>query len=198
LFASATRSFGPTNPGSIVPPAVAKAIALFAVLVLGTILVISPSHAATKASAKSDPVQTLSDAFEKLAAKGTAGLEAADALASAIDPETNQMVDPIAHACFPARIKFIGGLPKPSTTPQVDIFVIYERARIARLTLQKGLPAYLQLGCAPLTQNEANFWAALLGIAGISVGTAGLASGAARHFAGADDLEVTTKRLRRY
>jgi hypothetical protein len=133
---------------------------------------VAPVHASTKP--KADVAQTLSDAFAKLAAKGTAGLEAADTLASAIDPDTNQMVDPVAHACYPALIKFVGALPKPSGSIDADVFVVYERARIARLTIQKGLPAYLQIGCAPLVQDEANLLVAILGIAGVAVGTGGL------------------------
>jgi hypothetical protein len=45
---------------------------------------------------------------------------------------------------------------------------------MARLTIQKGLPSYLQIGCAPLVQDEANLLTAILGIAGVAVGTGGL------------------------
>jgi hypothetical protein len=158
------------RPLSVTPTIVKALIVTFA---LSFLVGGGSAQAATKPP-KVDIVQTLSDAFAKLAAKGTAGLESADALASAIDPDTNQMVDAVAHACYPALIKFVGALPKPSGSSDTDVFVIYERARIARLTIQKGLPSYLQIGCAPLVQDEANLMTAILAIAGVAVGTGGL------------------------
>jgi hypothetical protein len=169
-----TTTVTPSSVSST-PPNVLPTIAkmLLVAFALSAFLAGDSAHAATKPP-KVDIVQTLSDAFAKLAAKGTAGLESADALASAIDPDTNQMVDAVAHACYPAMIKFVGALPKSSGLADTDVFVIYERARIARLTVQKGLPSYLQIGCAPLVQDEANLLTAILGIAGVAVGTAGL------------------------
>jgi hypothetical protein len=173
LTAAKYRGFMDAKIAASLPDPSTVAKILLVAFALSFLLAGGSAQAATK-PAKVDVVQSLSDAFAKLAAKGTAGLESADALASAIDPDTNQMVDAVAHACYPALIKFVGALPKPSGSSDTDVFVIYERARIARLTIQKGLPSYLQIGCAPLVQDEANLLTAILGIAGVAIGTSGL------------------------
>lgn len=183
LFGYSAQSPGPfvKLPDIKVPDTVTKAVVMFAVLLGGLVLTAAPSHAqilhraVAKAAVKIDPGKNLSDALARLAAKGTADLEAADALASAIDPDTNKMVDPVAHACYPAMIKFIGSLPKASDTEPAGVAEVFERARIARKLVQNGLPDYLKIGCAPLVQDEAIFVTKILALAGIAVGTGGLA-----------------------
>jgi hypothetical protein len=123
------------------------------------------------------------DVLTRIAAKGTADIEAADSLAAAIDPDTGQMRDEIAHTCFVAMIKFIGKLPKPDSQPPGPA-VIFERVRLARLTAQAGLPTYLRIGCAPLVQDETLLFVRLAAMVGVTVGTGGLAAPAIPGLAG--------------
>lgn len=126
-------------------------------------------------SAKVAPQKSLTDILAEIAAKGTADLQAADDVASAIDPDSGKMQDAIAHACYPALIKFIGGLPKgPADGSVPGPAVVFERARLARKMIQSGLPDSLKIGCAPLVQDEANFFVKILALAGVAVGTGGL------------------------
>jgi len=111
-------------------------------------------------------ITQLDSFLEQLSAKSISDLEAADALAAQTDPTTNQPVDALAHACYPALIKFVQSLPAPPSG-QVGPAVIYERTRILRMTVQNGLPNYLKIGCAPLVQDESTLLvkiAALLGV----------------------------------
>lgn len=124
--------------------------------------------ASTATTTPRDPASFLADLFAKLAAKGTADLEAADALASAIDPDTGKMRDELAHACYPAMIKFIGSIPQPDASA-VGPAVIFERGRLARMVIQSGFPNYLKIGCAPLMQDEANLLVRLAAMVGIAI-----------------------------
>ena len=128
--------------------------------------------------------KSVSDVLTQIAIKGTADLEAADSIASAIDPDTNQMRDEIAHTCFVAMIKFIGKLPKPDTTTPPGPAVVFERVRLARLTAQAGLPTYLRIGCAPLVQDETLLFIRIAAMVGVTVGTGGVAAPALPGLAG--------------
>ena len=166
-------------------------LALLLLVLAGPATVLSPivapaQAAVTVAAAHADGVikQRSDYAFDEtvarlkgdIAAKGTADLQAADDVAAAVDADTGKMADPIAHACYPALIKFIGGLPKsPSDGSAPGPAVVFERARLARKMIQAGLPDSLKIGCAPLVQDEAGFFVKILALAGVTVCTGGLA-----------------------
>lgn len=101
-----------------------------------------------------DPLKQIVALIQKIEDKGTADLEAADALANTANPDTGTIIDPIAHACYPALIKWIGTLPKASNTAGQGIITLYEEARIARMLIQAGFPVYVKLGCGALVQDE--------------------------------------------
>ena len=136
---------------------------------------ISDIKANSAAGVTAKPVD-LAAILDKLAAKGVADLQAADQLAAAVDPDTQKVNDPIAHACYPALIKFIGSLPKPPAEgTETGPALVFERARMSRKLVQAGLPDYLKIGCAPLVQDEANFLIKVLALVGVTFGTGGLA-----------------------
>lgn len=194
VVATLKRNAPAAKPVAVVPPKPAAAIMLLvgASFVLA-LLMSGDAHAQIKRPLILSPLKpavTLPqplDIFAQLAAKvrDTSDLQAADALASAIDPDTNQMADPIAHACYQAEIKFFGSLPpiaKDATTPGPA--VLFQRTRLIRLRLQKGLPDYLKIGCAPLMQDEAQLLVKIAAMVGVTVGTGGLGGLAATGAAG--------------
>lgn len=116
------------------------------------------------------------DFLEKLAEKGTADLEAALAMASAVDPDTQKPVDPIAAACYPALIKFIKSLPHPAAGSETELgpAQLFQRKRLLQRLVHRGVPDYLRIGCAPLVQDELATLARIGAIVGISVASGGL------------------------
>lgn len=130
---------------------------------------IGSAHAATVAK-KPDVLTQISTALAQLAAKGTADIQAADALAAAVDPTTGQPADAIGHACYPQAMKFIQSLPKPlTTTAGLGPVQLFEQKRLAVSLVKQGLPSYLVIGCAPLLQDEAVTLTKFLGMLGIAI-----------------------------
>ena len=112
------------------------------------------------AAAPVDPVTALANFT-------VADLQAADTIAVASNDE-------IAHACYPALVKFVQSFPSVSGTQTVKGAVsAFELARSKRLQVQgavgSGMPNYLKLGCAALVQDETVFIAKL---AAMAAGTA--------------------------
>lgn len=164
----ATMPIGPkaTIPAAPILPNVPGALA--AIGLAGFLLM--SIGAPAKAASRPDVLTQISTALSQLAAKGTADIQAADALASAIDPVTKQMKDPIAHACYPAEIQFIQNLPAvPTSSAGLGPVQLFEMKRLAVILVKGGLPSYLVIGCAPLFQDEANIFVKLAAMVGVAV-----------------------------
>lgn len=179
MSAYSSKASGPlVNTKPPVTPAIAVLIGagmLMAMLMSGSTANAQPKFPPLPLKAPASANGDLGSILDKLAAKGTADLQAADDLASAINPDTNQVNDAIAHACYPALIKFINALPKPPAdgSPPGPA-LLFERARMTRKLVQSGLPDYLKIGCAPLVQDEAHLFIRVLALVGVAVGTGGL------------------------
>lgn len=119
--------------------------------------------AATAVPAAAAPVAS-TDPIAALSAFTVADMQSADTIAVASN-------DAIAHACFPALIRFVQSLPTslPTTTVSGAISA-FETARTTRIKIQgqigAGIPDYLKLGCAALVQDETVFVAKLATLAG--------------------------------
>lgn len=100
------------------------------------------------ASCSSTGQSSLDSDIAKIANFSIADLQAADADAVAHN-------DQLAHACYPALIRFVTELQgnDPNATVK-GAFGAFQRARDLRMGVQSGLPIYLKLGCAPLVQDE--------------------------------------------
>lgn len=126
-------------------------------------------------------MQQLNTITAKIVTDVTADLTAADADAGfVITPATATSAatvrDPIAHACYPALIQFLGSLP--TATPVSGTIIIaqlFQKKRDFIAQIQAGLPSYLKLGCAALLGDEIHILTTALGMVGVTVGTAGLA-----------------------
>ncbi|SDD95906.1 hypothetical protein SAMN05216337_1017158 [Bradyrhizobium brasilense] len=110
-----------------------------------------------------------------------ADITAADADAATLtnpgDPASFR--DPIAHACYPAAVKFLTELPV-STAPTGTLVGVqlFQKKRDFIMQIQAGLPTYLKLGCAPLLGDEAQVFTKLMGLVGINVALNTLIPGA--------------------
>lgn len=104
----------------------------------------------------------------ELIADVIADINAADADASAIDPETGKMRDEIAHACYPAEVRFLQSLPaaKP-LTGKFTAVQLFQKKRDFVMLIQAGLPIYLKIGCAPLLGDEASIFGKSLALVGV-------------------------------
>jgi hypothetical protein len=85
--------------------------------------------------------------------------------------------DPIAHACYPALVKFLQSTPTfaPATGKLVG-FQLFQRKRDFVAQLKAGIPTYLQLGCAPLLGDEANTFIQAMGMVGVKIAPAAIAA----------------------
>ena len=115
--------------------------------------------------------------LNKLGDKAVADIDVANALASAIDADTNKPKDEIAAACYPQAKKFVQTLQGTLTADQQQtagsgapgIVTLFERKRLLVIFIKKGLPNYLVIGCAPLLgDEEAKVLAGVLGMVGIN------------------------------
>jgi hypothetical protein len=87
--------------------------------------------------------------------------------------------DPIAHACYPAQIKFLQSLPQIQAIKApapYNVIVMFRRKRDLVAQIKAGLPGYLKVGCSTLLQDEVTILTQTLGLIGVSVG-AGVLSG---------------------
>jgi hypothetical protein len=170
--------YGASAGASSSSTSAAKVVALFAVLILGALMLPTQSFAAA-APVTTDPVSTLMAQIGSVKADIVAGvvadIQAADADASAVSSTTNQMNDPIAHACYPALVKFLQSLP--AATPLNGKFVgvqLFQKKRDFIAQLQAGLPVYLKLGCAPLLGDEVATFTKTMLLVGVKIVPAGL------------------------
>ena len=135
------------------------------------------------AAAAVDPLQQLMD---QIAAKKVefvtnvvaAIQEADDDAATLTNPaDPGSFRDPIAHACYPAQIKFLQSLPQvqaiKAPTPY-NVIVLFQRKRDLVAQIKQGLPGYLKVGCAALLQDEKTILLQTLGLIGVTVGTGAL------------------------
>lgn len=130
-----------------------------------------------------DPLQQLMD---QIAAKKVefvtnvvaAIQEADDDAATLTNPaDPGSFRDPIAHACYPAQIKFLQSLPQvqaiKAPTPY-NVIVLFQRKRDLVAQIKQGLPGYLKVGCAALLQDEKTILLQTLGLIGVTVGAGAL------------------------
>lgn len=156
-----------------------------------------PAAAVIPAPARSnDPLSQFMDQLEKVKAENIAAvisdIEAADADAGTVvtpaiaanpsaTPPTAAIDavvrDPIAHACYPALIKFLQSTPtfQPASGKLVG-FQLFQRKRDFVAQLKAGLPIYLKLGCAPLLGDEVNSFIQIMAMIGVKIAPAGIAA----------------------
>jgi hypothetical protein len=134
---------------------------------------ISPAVGPVETVDTNKPGDFIGRIIDKLNALGdrlVADIDAADGMAAEIDPDTNKPKDEIAHACYPAAKKFVQSLQvKHDAVAGAGIVVLFERKRLLTMTIKKGLPIYLQIGCAPLLGDEAKILVGVVGMAGINL-----------------------------
>lgn len=200
------------SPRMDVPAAVAKAIALFAILLLSSLFVMpamaqssrvngvpglkpillpKPAPATTSAPASSgDPLAEFMAQLEKVTQDNIEGIiadvQAADAdagtiITPAIPASGTQAAidavvkDPIAHACYPAIVRFLQSIPAVAAPTGKFVGVqLFQAKRDFVAQLQAGLPVYLKLGCAPLLGDEINIAVQTLALVGVRVAPAAL------------------------
>ena len=111
------------------------------------------------------------------AADGDAGTIVVPANATANPPLDAEVRDPIAHACYPALIKFLQSTPtsQPASGKLVG-FQLFQRKRDFVAQLKAGLPTYLKLGCAPLLGDEINTLIQTMAMIGVKIAPAGIAA----------------------
>ncbi len=102
----------------------------------------------------------------QLADFAVSDLEAADADAQAHGDE-------IAHACYPALIRFVQAAPTGQQTV-LGAFSAFQKTRDLAKGVRRGVPDYLVLGCAPLVADIKGDAAALVGTLAALVGRAGM------------------------
>lgn len=106
-------------------------------------------------------------AINRVASFTVADLQAADA-----DAVANN--DQIAHACYPALIKFVQSVQGSSTNTTVaGAFSAFQKARDLGNQAQAGVPTYLTIGCAPLVVDTQTLMTKLAAIGVGSAATAG-------------------------
>lgn len=102
-----------------------------------------------------------------------ADITAADADAATLLNSTDpaSFKDPIAHACYPAEIKFLQSLPSADAPTGSYVLVqLFQRKRDFVAQLQAGIPAYLKLGCAALLGDEIQILTKSLALVGVTLG----------------------------
>jgi hypothetical protein len=149
-----------------------------------------PAAVAPAPARSNDPLSQFMDQLEKVKAENIAAvitdIQAADADAGTIvvpaNPAANppldaQVRDPIAHACYPALIKFLQSTPtfQPASGKLVG-FQLFQRKRDFVAQLKAGLPTYLKLGCAPLLGDEINTLIQAMAMIGVKIAPAGIAA----------------------
>lgn len=150
-----------------------------------------PAAAATPVRARAnDPLGDFMDQLEKVKAENIQAvitdIQAADADAGTVvvpaNPTANppldaEVRDPIAHACYPALIKFLQSTPtfQPASGKLIG-FQLFQRKRDFVAQLKAGLPTYLKLGCAPLLGDEINTFIQTMAMIGVKIVPAGIAA----------------------
>ncbi len=137
---------------------------------IGNATVVSPLRA-------NDPFGDLMSQIEKVKAEQIEGIVAALKEADAdagtvINTATNDVKDPIAHACYPAQIKFLQSLPvsQPIASPApFNLIVLFQRKRDFVAQVKAGIPAYLKLGCSALLGDEVQTFVQTTALVGIKL-----------------------------
>ncbi|MCC8968183.1 hypothetical protein H8A95_39240 [Bradyrhizobium sp. Pear76] len=171
----------------------ARAIAiLLAIIISATLFAFSGSAQAqgikvrapaAKSTAQADPLKTLMDEIAAKKAEFVTNVvaavqEADDDAATLTNPsDPTSFRDPIAHACYPAQIKFLQSLPQVQAIKAqapYDVIVLFQRKRDLIAQIKAGLPGYLKVGCAALLQDERTILVQTLGLIGVTVGAGAL------------------------
>lgn len=143
---------------------------------------VAPSAPAPK-PATTDPLQKLMDDITAKSAEFVTGVVAAlqeaddDAGFLTIPSDPTSFRDPIAHACYPAQIKFLQSLPQIQAIKApapYNLIVLFQRKRDLIAEIKAGLPGYLKVGCAALLQDEATILTKTLGLIGVTIATGAL------------------------
>ena len=156
-----------------------KALLLFAILILGTIMVPRASYAATATDSLAKLMAQVSAVQADAVAKAVAALQEADTDAgTVVNATTGEVRDPISHACYPAQIKLLQSLPvvQPiNAAPPFDLIVLFQRKRDFVAQIKAGVPAYLVVGCAGLLGDEVQTFIQTVGLVGIKIAAPALA-----------------------
>lgn len=151
---------------------IVAALSAVAFLVLGM-----PAHA----KPASDPLASLMAQIQAVNATTVAGVIAdigladTDAATLTNPQDPTSFKDPIAHACYPAAIKFLQTLPTASPPTGKFIAVqLFQKKRDFLAQIQAGLPVYLKIGCAPLLGDEIQQFVSIMAMVGVKVVPAGL------------------------
>jgi hypothetical protein len=117
-----------------------------------------------------DFISTIVTKLNALNDKVVADIDVANGMATEIDPDTNRPKDEIAAACYPAAKKFIVSLKANVPTGGTPgVVTLFERKRLLVISIKKGLPTYLTIGCAPLLGDEIKILVGVVGMAGINL-----------------------------
>lgn len=211
LTAKSTTSAAVTAAQALpVGAAVGKALAIIAVLLMSSLLVMpamaqseriaghpkstarvpTATTSETSSATTGDPLADFMAQLEKVTQDNVAAIvadvQAADADAGVVitpeipangsQPEIAAVVkDPIAHACYPAIVKFLQSIPAVAAPTGKFVGVqLFQAKRDFVAQLQAGLPTYLKLGCAPLLGDEINIAMNTLALIGVRVAPAAL------------------------
>jgi hypothetical protein len=174
-----------------VPAAAAKPIIIIAIVVWTLFAFGGTAHAQVlpkprpAAASPADSLQKIMDQISAKTAAFVSGViaaiqEADDDAATLTNPsDPTSFRDPIAHACYPAQIKFLQSLPQIQAIKApapYNVIVMFQRKRDLVAQIQAGLPGYLKVGCAALLKDEETILIQTLGMIGVSVG-AGVLTG---------------------
>jgi hypothetical protein len=104
--------------------------------------------------------------------------EADDDAATLTNPaDLTSFRDPIAHACYPAQVKFLQTLPQiqaiKAPSPY-NVIVLFQRKRDLVAQIKAGLPGYLKVGCAALLKDEETIFVQTLGLIGVPIAAGAL------------------------
>jgi hypothetical protein len=181
-----------SKPGILInaPANVVKAVAMIAIVLTALFGFGGSAHAATlpkprPAAASVDPLQKLMDDISNrdaaIVSNVIAAINEADSDAATLtNPnDATSFRDPIAHACYPAQVKFLQSLPQVQAIQAkapYNLIVLFQRKRDLIAQIKAGLPAYLKVGCAALLKDEETILVQTLGLIGVSVG-AGVLTG---------------------
>jgi hypothetical protein len=104
--------------------------------------------------------------------------EADDDAATLTNPaDLTSFRDLIAHACYPAQIKFLQSLPQIQAIKALspyNVIVLFQRKRDLVTQIKAGLPGYLKVGCAALLRDEETIFVQTLGLIGVTIGAGAL------------------------
>jgi hypothetical protein len=189
LTAASGYSANRAGPLAGLPAAAAKPIIIIAI-VLWTLFAFSGgAHAQIlpkprpAAAASVDPLQKIMDDISGKKAEFVAGVvaavqEADDDAATLTNPaDLTSFRDPIAHACYPAQIKFLQSLPQIQAIKApapYNLIVLFQRKRDLVAQIKAGLPGYLKVGCAALLKDEETIFIQTLGLIGVTIGAGAL------------------------